>query len=172
MKKLLSLTALLFAAVLAFSGVAFGWGSSGGDGSNYRALQETAVFYNHSGATLTTGQAVILDASSDDITTGSTLGAYVTTTVIADYVPVVGVVAEGSFIDESPVVVITKGPAYARAADGTDNLTGYIGVGTTAIGTSKGYVGGGTHLGYCLENGDGTDGHLQMIWVQPTGGAD
>ena len=52
MKKYLKSLALLFVLVLAFNGVAFGWGAASGDGSNYRQLQETAVFYNNAGMTL------------------------------------------------------------------------------------------------------------------------
>lgn len=167
MKKYFSLVALLFALVFAFNGVAFGFGSTGGDGSNYRALQETAVFLNASNATLTTGQAVILETNTSEITSGTTLGAAVTTVTSADSIMVVGVVSEGSYLDGTPVVVITKGPAQARCADSSDAIAGSAAVGTTTL--SAGYVGGGTNLGIALENGDGTDGDLAYIWVDPTG---
>ena len=43
--RLFFLAALL---LVGFSGVAYPWGSTGGDASNYKQLQETAVFFNNS----------------------------------------------------------------------------------------------------------------------------
>jgi len=162
MKKIMSL-ALLFALVLAFNGVAFGWGS--GDGSNYGQLQETAVFYNNSGAKLVHGQAVILDTSA---TAATTLGAYVTTVAAsADSKLVVGVVKEPAAI-ASPVIVVTRGPIDTLMQDSSEAVTTGTAVGTAGSGTA-GCVGAGAGLGVSLEAGSATDGEYDYIWVQPTG---
>ncbi len=163
MKKLFIFSALLIVSILAVSGVAFGWGSQGGDGSDYGQLQETAVFYNNSGAKMVHGQAVVLDSTG---TAGSTLGAYVTTLKTADSVLVVGVVKSPA-ADGTPVVVVTKGPIDTLVADSTDAVTTLTAVGTST--TELGAVGGGTNLGIALEAGDSTDGSYLFVWVDPTG---
>jgi len=166
MKKYFMSFALLFALVFALNGVAFGWGTTGGDGSDYRQLQETAVFYNSAGHKLVHGQAVILDTT--DGTAGSTLGAYVTdVTGTADSVLVVGVVKEASE-NGTPVIVVTKGPIDALADDAADAVSAGSAVGTSGS-TAYGSIGGGTNLGIALENGAGTNGDYLMIWVDPTG---
>ena len=148
------------------SGVAFGWGSQGGDGSNYRQLQETAVFYNNSGVRLYHGDAVILDSTG---TADTTLGSYVTYSSAADSVLAVGVVVQGGQIGQ-PVVVCTKGPAMARVDDSSDAVTTLTAVGTcTSSGATNHNVGGGSNLGIALEAGDGTNNDEIIIWVDPTG---
>lgn len=166
MKKLFYLSALLFVAVLSFNRVAFGWGANGGDGSNWSQLQETAVFLNVSGGTLTSGMAVILDTSSSDITTGTTLGTGVTTTTAADNVLAIGIVKSESAADDTPVVVVTRGPVKARILDSSDNVITGAAVGTS---TTAGYVGGGTNLGMSLGPGTGVDVEFEYIWVDPAG---
>lgn len=166
MKKLFSF-ALLFALVLAFSGVCFA-----GDGTDYRQLQETAVFYNYSGQTLSAGDVVILNTTSN-ATTGTTLGSYVTLagTASADSVLVVGVVHESqtTALSASPVVVVTKGPVETYIADSSDAVTINTAVGTSAVDGYTWCAGGGTNLGIALEAGDGTDGDKIIVWVDPTG---
>lgn len=172
-KRLFSLSALLF-AVLAFSGVdrAYSMGTGTGDGSNYRQIQETAVFYNNSGSTLSQGDVVIMDTYQDGVSTGTTLGSYVTlstgaASAKADSVLAVGVVLSTSVVDDRPVVVVTKGPALTTCDDSSDAVTNRTAVGTS--GGTAGRCGGGTNLGVSLEAGDGTDGDQLIIWVDPTG---
>uniref|UniRef100_A0A6M3IMM5 Uncharacterized protein n=1 Tax=viral metagenome TaxID=1070528 RepID=A0A6M3IMM5_9ZZZZ len=166
MKRLLTLSTLLIVSVFMVSGVAFGWGSTGGDGSNYRQLQETAVFYNNSDKTLYHGDVVILDSTG---TSGTTLGSYVTYSSAADSVLVVGVVVQRSLAD-MPVVVCTKGPALTRIDDSSDAVTTLTAVGTSgSSGATNSNAGGGTNLGIALEGGDGTDADEIIVWVDPTG---
>src|SRR3990167_4276486 len=165
-KKLFSLTALLFALVLAFNGACFAWGSASGDGSNYGQLQETAVFFNNAGTRLVHGNAVVLDLDGTGVTAGTTLGAYVERTVSADNVLVVGVVKVAAE-NQTPVIVVTKGPIDTLAQDSTDVVTSGAAVGTTA--TGAGAVGGGTNLGIALEASAGTDQDYLFVWVDPTG---
>lgn len=153
---------LLFALVLAFNGVAFSWGTTGGDGSNYGQLQETAVFYNNSGRTLTAGEVVVLDLDGSGVSCGTTLGAYVDVISAADARSVMGVVKSTSAANGSPVVVVTKGPVKARSEDDSDPVTAGSAVGTT---TTPGCMGGGTKLGYALDSGNGSEGQLIWIWV-------
>ncbi len=165
MKKLLSF-ALLFALVFAFNGDAFGWGSSGGDGSDFGQLQETAVFYNNSGRKLVHGQAVVLDTGG---TAGTTLGSYVTDlSLSADSRLVVGVVKQYADIG-TPVIVVTKGPIDTLVQDASEAVSAGAAVGTAGTG-EYGSVGAGSNLGVCLEAGDGTDGSYAYVWVSPTGG--
>jgi len=177
MKKLFTFSALLFAVVLMSSGVAFGWGAAGSDGSNYQALQETAVFFNNSGGTLSAGDVVIIDPSGPGVATGTTLGAYVSTyqarsvagTTAADNLLAIGVVKSTSVADQRPVAVVTKGPALTTCADSGDAVTQFAAVGTSGGTETADQCGGGTNLGIALEAGDGTDGDSLIIWVDPTG---
>lgn len=153
----------LLVMVLAIPFKAFSWGATGLDGKNFGQLQETAVFYNNSGQSLTAGLAVILDTSG---TAGTTLGGYITISATADSVLAVGVTKD-TCPASSSCVVVTKGPAKVYASDSTDAVTSGSAVGTTA--TREGYIGGGTNLGIALEAGDGTDGDEIYIWVAPTG---
>jgi len=174
MKKYLMSLALLFVFVLAFNGVVFGWGTQGGDGSNYRQLQETAVFLNNSGQILSAGNVVILDTAGTDASSGTTLGAGITIAETApmDSVLAVGVVHEfqTSVLSGTPVVIVTKGPVKTLIADSTDAVTINTAVGTTAyVKDCAACAGGGTNLGIALEAGDGTDGDEIIVWVSPTG---
>ena len=161
---------LLIVAMLATSaGPVFAWGSSGGDGSRYDQIQEKAVFFNNSGSTLSSGSVVILDVSGTGVTRNTTLGGYITTTTAADSVMVVGVTSESSCADQTPCVVVTKGPALTTCQDSTDAVTASTAVGTTA---TAGRCGGGTNLGIALEaSGDtaASDFSNIWIWVDPTG---
>ena len=165
MKRLNSLFLALL-MVLAINGLCYGWGSQGGDGSDYKQLQETAVFYNNSGKALSAGTVVILDSTA---TAGSTLGAYVTRATAADSVLVVGVVKSISAADGTPVVVVTKGPVDTLCSDSSDAITTLTAVGTTSLASKTGECGGGTNLGIALEAGAGTDGDTLMVWIDPTG---
>ncbi len=160
------LFALLIALVFAFSGVVFA-----GDGSNYRQLQETAVFFNNYGAALSAGQAVVLDTAGTGVTAGTTLGAYITVlSGTADSVLVVGVVSEQqtTCADQTPCIIVTKGPVDTLSLDSSDAITINTAVGTSGS-AGYGYIGGGTNLGVALEAGDGTDTGKTIIWVNPTG---
>ena len=164
MKKYIRSFALFFALCLAFNGVALA-----GDGSNYRQLQETAVFFNNSGTTLTGGAVVILDTAGSGVTAGTTLGSYVDTVQTADSILVVGVVVEGfTSLNQTPVVVVTKGPVDTVVADSSDAVTINTAVGTTPS-VILGAAGGGTDLGIALEAGGTTDGEQVIVWVNPTG---
>lgn len=166
MKKYIILALLIVS--LAFSGATFA-----GDGTDYRQLQETAVFLNNSGSTLSAGMAVILDSSG---TAGTTLGSYITIVSGADSVLVVGVISEQqeTCAKGMPCIVVTKGPVDTLINDKSDAVTT-----ETAVGTStkvladtlpnRGYVGGGTNLGVALEGGAGTEGDKIIVWVDPTG---
>lgn len=169
MKKAILLSVLLFALVFAFNGTAFGWGTTSGDGKNYQQVQETAVFFNNSGRHLGHGVAVILDTSGTGVSAGSyTLGSYVTVTNSADSLLAVGVVKIPA-ADQSPVVVVTKGPIDTYAADSTDVVSSGTAVGTAGTIAESGMIGGGTNLGIALEAGAGTDRDYIVIWVSPTG---
>lgn len=170
------LNQFLFATLLlvSFSGVAFGWGSSGSDGSNYKSLQETAVFFNNSGGTMTSGEAAVLDNFGSNVSTGTTLGSYVTRPTVlhahaakADSILAVGVV-QTTASDQRPVVVVTKGPVDALVDDSSDAVTNRTAVGVSGlIGSNN--LGGGTNLGISLEAGSGSDGDQIIVWVDPTG---
>lgn len=164
------LFSVLAALTLLFGVAKFGycWGSTGGDGTNYRQLQETAIFFNNSGSTLTAGMVVILDTAGSGVSAGTTLGSYVTTVSGADSVLAVGVVNSTSVADQRPVSVVTKGPADTLCMDSTDAVTINTAVGTT---TSAGRCGGGTNLGIALEAGSGANNEEggMVIWVDPTG---
>jgi hypothetical protein len=168
-KKLLVLIALLFVGMFAFNGACFAWGTQGGDGSDYRQLQETAVFYNNSDVTTSAGTVFILDTAGTDVSAGTTLGSYVTLAGSTDNVLAVGVQSEAqaSCSDGTPVILVTKGPVDTLALD-----SGYAVTINTAVGTeiaTSGYCGGGTNLGIALEAGDGTDTGKVIVWVSPTG---
>lgn len=171
MKKLLTLSTLLIASIFVISGVAFGWGVTGGDGTRYRQLQEIAIFYNDSDRTVHHGDVVILDTT--DGTSGSTLGAYVTYATGADSILVVGVVAETStagFPNDSPVAVVTKGPALVRINDALDAVSINTAIGTSSLsGPTHMSAGDGTNLGIALEAGDGTNFDEIIAWIDPTG---
>lgn len=177
-KSTLFFATLLFACVVAISSLAikevYGWGAATGDASNYRQLQETAVFFNNSGVTLVEGDVVILDVDGAGVTTGTTLGAYVTRTnvanasrALADNILVMGVVRSTSVANQRPIVVVTKGPALTTADDSSDVVSNFTAVGTSGSNTER--AGGGTNLGIALEAGDGTDDDQIIIWVAPTG---
>ena len=162
-KKLMSF-ALLFALVFAFSGVVLA-----GDGSDYRQLQETAVFFNNAGASISAGMVVILDTAGTGVSAGTTLGAYVTLAGSTDSALAVGVVSEQqtTCADQTPCIIVTKGPVDTLALD-----SGYAVTINTAVGTetaTSGYCGGGSNLGIALEAGDGTDTGKVIVWVAPTG---
>jgi hypothetical protein len=167
MKKILFIIPFL---VFAINGIAFGWGTTGGDGTTYGQLQETAVFYNNTGEKIYSGWACTIDTTA---TAATTLGAYVNCVDAADSRYVVGV-AKYTAVTGGPVVVITRGPALVESADSTDALTAGSSVGTTTLtsggGSSEadaigGFVGGGAELGVAMENGDGTDHDEIWIWV-------
>ena len=164
MKKF-NILALLFVGILTINGVAFGWGSTGGDGSDYGQLQETAVFFNNSGVKVVHGNPVVLDLDGTGVTAGTTLGSYVERINGADSILAVGVVKHPS-LNQTPVVVVTKGPIDTLAADSSDAVTSGSAVGTS---TRPGEIGGGTNLGIALEAGAGTDGDYLFVWVDPTG---
>ena len=51
--KLFFVVSVLLLAVLAFGRTGYPWGSTGGDGTNYGMVRETAVFQNTSGVVMT-----------------------------------------------------------------------------------------------------------------------
>lgn len=161
MKKLFILSVLLIGLVI--SGTVYPWGSTGGDGSSIYTLQETAVFFNNSGSTLWTGAVVVIDLTSSDATTGTTLGSYVTVTNKTDSNLVVGTVKIAAD-DNMPVVVITHGPADTSYQGSSD---GHTSIGDTVGTTNKnGYAGAGSRLGFIMENIT-TDGSEAWMWINP-----
>lgn len=172
--KSLLLVLLITAIVFGGAKEGFTWGATGGDGSSYSQVRETAIFFNNSGSTLSQGDVVILDTRGAGVSTGTTLGSYITTTgvvqpngdALADHILAVGVVLTGG-ADQTPVTVVTKGPALTTVDDSTDAVTLNTAVGTS--GATSARAGGGTNLGISLEPGDGTDGDQIYIWVAPTG---
>jgi hypothetical protein len=175
--KLLSFVALLF-AVFAFSRVTnvYGWGAATGDGSDYRQLQETAIFFNNSGGTRVAGEVALLDVDHVGVATGSTLGSYITveyknsdTHYEADSLLAVGVIKSISTVDQRPIAVVTKGPALTLCDDSTDAVTEFASVGSSP---DTANCGGGTNLGIALEAGDGTDDDEIIVWVDPAGSGD
>lgn len=162
------ISALLIVGLFVFSGAVHPWGATGGDGTRAAAIQETAVFYNNSEFTMTEGMIVVKDNSGG--TAGTTLGAYVTITTSADASTIVGVVKSSSAAADTPVVVITKGPADTLVLDSSDPITisQYVGTGTTRGygGACAGNAGAG-YLGQAMEVGDGTDTGRVWVWVDP-----
>lgn len=166
MKKLFLIAALLLGG---FSGNAYAV-SGGGDGSNYAQLQETGVFFNNSGATLSAGQVVILDTAGTGVAANSTLGSYVTLVSGADSVLAVGVVKSTESANQTPVVVVTEGPVDTYCADSSDAVSINTAVGTTSDAQGMtGRCGGGTNLGIALEAGSGGNFDKLFVWVSPTG---
>ncbi len=187
MKKLFAISTLLLFCVLLFSGVAYGWSTTGGDGTRYGMVRETGVFFNNSGGTLTCGMIVIIDTQSTEsgsgatlqqaVAAGSTMGSYVTTIATADMSGVVGVVLHGTTGTEScpnqtACVVVTKGPAQILVKDSSDGVNVGERVGTTTTAGWGGYcansnpsIGGG--VGIALEGGTGSDNFAIWTWVDP-----
>ena len=171
MKNLVIVFAALTLSLLGSN--VYGWGTTGGDGERFTQLQETAVYFNNSGGTRSAGDVVILDTFAAGVNTATTLGSYVRLSdglqsAQADSVLVVGVVRNTSN-DQTPVVVVTKGPISATCADSSDAVTLNVAVGTTDVDSLSGQCGGGTNLGIALEAGSGSDGASLRIWVSPTG---
>ena len=180
MKNRLNVYALLLASImiLASAGRLFAWGAAGSDGSYFGALQETAVFFNNSAATLVAGDVVILDTGANTgVSTGTTLGSYVRIageplqagSAQTDSILVVGVVKSTSVADQLPVVIVTKGPVNCNTDDSSDAVTNNTAVGVSGRAGFGEHGGGGTNLGISLEAGDGTDTGNNMIWINPTG---
>ena len=166
MKKLFLIAALLLGG---FSGNAYAL-SAGGDGTKYAALQETAVFFNNSGATLSAGQVVILDLSGSGVTADTTLGSYVTLVSGADSILAIGVVKSTESLNQTPVVVVTEGPVDTYCVDSADAVSSGAAVGTASDAQSMtGRCGGGTNLGIALEAGSGGNFDKLFVWVSPTG---
>lgn len=182
MKKILSILIAIPLVISLTSGIVFGWGSAGSNEGRYRAIQETAVFYNNTSSTNnpTTqtayhGQAMIIDTDGTGVSSGTTLGGYVELPApgagAADSVLVVGVVAEAStngFSAGGPVILVTKGAALCQITDSSDAVTGgsAVGCGDTI---GAGNIGDGSNLGIALEDGDGTDSDEIICWIDPTG---
>ena len=169
--RLFFLAALL---LVGFSGVAYPWGSTGGDASNYKQLQETAVFFNNSGATMAAGTVALLDVSGPGVATDTTLGSYVSSPdeldpegTNTDSILAIGVVKTAAS-DQRPVVVVTKGPVATLIDDSSDAVANRTAVGVSGLLDSNN-AGGGTNLGIALEAGSGSDGDEIIIWVDPTG---
>lgn len=159
---------------LSVTGKVWAWGATGSDGGNGQALQETAVFFNNAGETMTAGTVAVLDTGGTGVSTGTTLGAYVMTPssfaaygTKTDTILAVGVV-KSTASDQRPVVVITKGPADTLVDDSSDAVTIRTAVGVSGLAGSDN-SGGGTNLGISLEQGSGSDGDQIYIWVDPTG---
>ncbi len=159
---------------LSLTGKVWAWGATGSDGGNYQALQETAVFFNNAGETMTAGTVALLDTGGIGVATGTTLGAYVTTP--SDFAPegtktdsilAVGVV-KSTASDQRPVIVVTKGPVDTLIDDSSDAVSNRTAVGVSGLAGSDN-AGGGTNLGISLETGSGSDGDQVIIWVSPTG---
>jgi len=159
MKKNHFVLALLLVLSLTIPSRVWGWGASGGDGTRYAMLQETAVFINNSGAALSAGDVVILDTTA---TAGTTLGAYVTTTTSADDDLVIGVVTSASTANGLPVVVVTRGPVDTRCNEFADDVASGDEVGSD---TKPKNCGGGPELGLPLEDGSGLNEDLLFVWV-------
>lgn len=160
--------------VFAFSGLAFGWGAASGDGESFTQLQETAVFFNNTGEKVYHGWAITIDTGGSNVSSGTTLGSYAEAISSASSVLVVGIAQGGTangWIDQSPIVVVTKGPVLGVILDSTDAVTSGASVGTSS-GAGIGAIGGGDNLGIALEAGDGTDYDEIIIWVAPSGAAD
>ncbi len=178
-KYLFVIFALLLAvSIVGYSTQAQAWGTTGGDASRFSQLQETAVFFNNSGSTLTKGMVVVLDTGGTGVVTGTTLGAYVTLTGVeqpsagaADSVKTIGVVKSASVADQRPVVVVTRGPIDTLCADSGDAVSEGASVGTSDVLTANGngLCGAGTNLGVALEAGDGTDTGNIFVWVNGIG---
>ena len=172
------IAAIMAVSLLGYSQIAHAWGTTGGDGSRFSQLQETAVFFNNSGSTLTVGMVVVLDTGGDGVATGTTLGSYVTLTgtgqpsaEAADSTKTIGVVKSTSVANQKPVVVVTRGPIDTLCADSGDAVTEGSSVGTSDVLTinGDGLCGDGTNLGVALEAGDGTDTGNIFVWVQGIG---
>ena len=171
--SLLSVSLVSFLS-LSVTGKVWAWGATGSDGGNGQALQETAVFFNNAGETMTAGTVAVLDTGGTGVSTGTTLGAYVTTPsdfasegTKTDSILAIGVV-KSTASDQRPVVVITKGPADTLVDDSSDAVTIRTAVGVSGLAGSDN-AGGGTNLGISLEAGSGSDGDQIYIWVDPTG---
>ena len=162
----------LFLALLLICGLAlqtnrvFALGT-GGDGTDYLALQDVTVFFNNSGGTLTAGDVVILDTAGTGVTAGTTLGSYITSVAGTDSVLAIGVVKSTSVADQRPIAVVTYGPVDTFCDDANDAVTINAAVGTSSVNDKS--CGGGTNLGIALEAGSGTDVDKIIVWVAPTG---
>ena len=182
--RLFAISTLLLFCVLLFSGVAYGWSTTGGDGSRYRAIRETGVFFNNSGNIMVEGQIVVIDTRTvvsgtvglsgyaAIVVAESTMGSYITTTTTTDSSGIVGVVMSTTCANQSSCVIVTKGAADTLVLDSSDPVFAGQYVSTT---TTRG-VGGqwsdtfgngvGT-LGMALEDGDGTDSGKIFVFVNP-----
>ena len=80
-----------------------------------------------------------------------------------------GVVKSVSAADQTPVIVVTKGPVETTCSDSSDGVTQFAAVGLSGTAGRGNECGGGTNLGIALEAGDGTNSDELRVWVDPTG---
>jgi len=139
---------------------------SSATGSSYLDNQVYTVCYNNSGSEIQSHSVVILDTSA---TTGSTLGAYITTTTTADDYRVFGVTSETIAAGAVGRVCI-RGPHRVLDTDSTHALAAILATSTTAgqtttYSTSDGTTGG--YLGHVIGATGDLGANYCWVWVNP-----
>ena len=198
-RKLIALAALVGLLFLSPTAFAMQCGVQGLTESSHTLFQHSCYefFFNNDGATLSSGNVVILNdstgtgmnnvtesvegaagtqrsemdvnASDGDVTN---MGTYILRTVTADSPMVVGVIDDNTCADQTYCRVQVRGPRKVVCADSTDAVGVNTTVGTSGIigecGDST--TGAGGTLGVALEAGDGTNGDPIFIWIGNVGG--
>ena len=131
----------------------------------------TAVVYNDSGSTLTSGTVVIWD--NDDTEFDDNGYPYVTTTTTADDDWVAGVMLTPSCPHTSLCEIVIYGPVMTICADATDASAEDTAVATTTVAGQCGDYGTGANtssLGIVMEDDSvtGNDNEQTMVFVNPT----
>ena len=163
--------------------------------SNHTSLEHACYefYFNNYGATLSSGDVVILDTggtgvnsiteSSEGVAGASrnqfdvngadgdvtNLGTYITLTNTADSGLVVGVVDADTCADQTYCRVQVRGPRTVVCADSGDAVGSGTLVGTATLAGQCGDSAADAEgsLGVALEAGDGTNEDPIMVWIRP-----
>lgn len=151
------------------------------------------LFFNNSGAALSSGHVVVLDRTGTGVNVGvsgsltsvptdasrnridvdgtdgdvTNIGTYITTTTTADLETVVGVVDENTCADQAYCRVQVRGPRLTLCAGSTDNWTAGDAVGTTTVAGAAGDAANDADgiLGVALSACSTTVGDVGVGWV-------
>ena len=130
----------------------------------------TAIVYNDSGSTLTSGTVVIWD--NDDTEFDDNGQPYVTTTTTADDDWVAGVTLTPSCLNQSLCEIVIYGPVATLCADATDAVAEDTAVSSSSVAGQCGDYGTGANtssLGILMgDDGAASDGEVDMVFVNPT----
>jgi hypothetical protein len=184
---------LFLVAILVLGLASFVYAENSATGMNGRNFGEQQVFitaYNNSGAAISSNYVVALDITGAGVASGSTLGAYITTTATANSGLTIGITDEtiaaghsGRICVRGPhkaYVLNTTGTLVAGASLASNTTAGSLALPTSNLASGQiatllsatpiggGAAGGvltGTYDGYTP--GDGPNNY--WVWVQKSG---